>query len=177
MVWFRKAAAQGLPPAVRAVQLGTPGMGAYRDMMVRFTNAGSAPARHAAAHGFARMVHEDYLEPQLEMCKYTLKEFDSILPHQSLRDSTWVDFLLGTSISEEEIELAKNMYAYSLRTCAFCGSNSAPLRNCSLCMEVRYCIATECQHAAWNTTPAAESHKVLCPRIFVRGSKGRTRRA
>jgi hypothetical protein len=68
------------------------------------------------------------------------------------------------------------MYAYSQMTCAFCGSNSAPLLKCSLCGEVRYCIGTDCQHADWNKTPAAESHKVLRPRIFVRGSKGRTRR-
>jgi hypothetical protein len=44
-------------------------------------------------------------------------------------------------------------------------------------MEVSYCIETDCQHLHWNKNPAAESHKVLCPRIFVRGSKGRTRRA
>ena len=44
-------------------------------------------------------------------------------------------------------------------------------------MELRYCIGTDCQHGDWNKTPAADSHKVLCPRIFVRGSKGRTRRA
>jgi hypothetical protein len=28
-------------------------------------------------------------------------------------------------------------------------------------MELRYCIDTDCQHADWNKTPAAESHKVL----------------
>jgi hypothetical protein len=45
-------------------------------------------------------------------------------------------------------------------------------------MELRYCIGTDCQHGDWNhKTPAAESHKVLCPHIFVWGSKGRTRRA
>jgi hypothetical protein len=43
-------------------------------------------------------------------------------------------------------------------------------------MELRYCIGTDCQYQDWNKTPAAESHKVLCPRIFVRRSKGRTRR-
>jgi hypothetical protein len=48
------------------------------------------------------------------------------------------------------LELAKHIYAYSQRTCTFCGSNSAPLRNCSLCMELRYCIGTDCQHAHWN---------------------------
>jgi hypothetical protein len=56
-------------------------------------------------------------------------------------------------------------------------STPAPLRNCSLRIEVRYCIDADCKHADWNKTPSAESHNVLCPRIFVRGSKGRTRRA
>jgi hypothetical protein len=85
--------------------------------------------------------------------------------------------MLTYGLSDEELELAKRVYAYSLRTCTFCGSNTAPLRHCSLCMEVHYCIATDCQHADWNKTPAAESYKVLCPRKFVRGSKGRIRRA
>jgi hypothetical protein len=98
------------------------------------------------------------------------------VPHQSVRDSMWVDFMFTCGISDEELELAKRMFAYSQRTFTFCGSNDAPLRNCSLCMELRYCIGTDCQHAHWNQTPASESHKVLCPRIFVRGSKGRTRR-
>jgi hypothetical protein len=89
----------------------------------------------------------------------------------------WVDIMVLYGLSDKDLALAKRVYAYSLRTCTFCGSNSAPLRNCSLCMELRYCIGTDCQHAHWNQTPAAESHKVLCPRIFVRGSKGRTRRA
>ncbi len=44
-------------------------------------------------------------------------------------------------------------------------------------MKLGYCMNTDCQDADWRKTPAAESHKVLCPRIFVRGSKGRTRRA
>jgi hypothetical protein len=48
-----------------------------------------------------------------------------------------------------------------------------PAPKCSLCMELRYCIGIDCQHVHWNKTPAADSHKVLCPRIFVRGSKGR----
>jgi hypothetical protein len=106
-----------------------------------------------------------------------LQEDDSSAPHQSVRDSVWVDFMMIQGISEEDLELAKHIYAYSQRACAFCGSNAAPLRNCSLCMELRCCIGTDCQHADWNKTPSAESHMVLCPRIFVRGSKGRTRRA
>jgi hypothetical protein len=86
--------------------------------------------------------------------------------------------MLAIGISDEDLELAKRVYAYSLRTCTYCGSNSTPLGKCSLCMEMRYCIGADCQHQHWNhKTPAAESHKVLCPRIFVRGSKGRTRRA
>jgi hypothetical protein len=66
------------------------------------------------------------------------------VPHQSPRDSVWVDFLFDICISEEDLELAKHIYAYSQRTCTFCGSNAAPLRNCSLCMEVRYCTGTDC---------------------------------
>jgi hypothetical protein len=177
MVWFRKAAARGSPSAVRAVQLGIPGQGGFRNTIVRFTNADSAPPRHAAAHEFAGMVYEDDIEDELEKCNVILQEFDSVVPHQSPRDSVWVEFMLATSLSDEDLELAKRVYAYSQRTCTFCGSNSAPLRNCSLCMELCYCVGTDCQHAHWYKTPAAESHKVLCPRIFVRGSKGRTRRA
>ena len=124
------------------------------------------------------MVHEDYLVAlELQDCNDVLEEFDSAVPHQSLRDSMWVEFMTSFGFFDEELELAKNIYAYSKRTCTFCGSNAAPLRKCSLCMELRYCIGTDCQHAHWNWTPAAESHKVLCPRIFVRGSKGRIRRA
>jgi TPR repeat protein len=174
--WFRKAAAQGDRAAVKALQSGVPGSQALREGLVRFTNAGSAPPRHAAAHEFAGMVNEHFLVPMLQRSNDTLQEVDSGVAHQSVRDSTWVDFMLMYGLSDEDLELAKRVYAYALRTCAFCDSKSAPLRNCSLCMEVRYCIADNCQHAAWNKTPAAESHKVLCPRIFVRGSKGRTRR-
>jgi TPR repeat protein len=176
-VWFRKAAAQGNPPAAQAVeQAGIPGEG-MRQVIARFTNAGSAPPRHAAAHEFASLVHEDYLEANLKIRNDALQESDSGAPHQSVRDSLWVDFMMSSGISDEDLELAKRVHAYSQRTCTFCGSNSAPLRKCSLCMELRYCIGTDCQHADWNKSPSAESHKVLCPRIFVRGSKGRTRRA
>jgi hypothetical protein len=122
-------------------------------------------------------VNEQFIGPILQRCNQLLQEVDSAVPRQSVRDGIWLDFMFDNGISEEELALAKEIYAYSLRTCTFCGSNSAPLRNCSLCMELRYCIGTDCQHAHWNKTPAAESHKVLCPRIFVRGSKGRIRRA
>jgi TPR repeat protein len=177
MVWFRKSAAQGCVDAVVAVQTGIPGED-VREVLARFTNAGSAPTRHAAAHEFVRnKVNALFLGPALQGINQMLQELDSAVPHQSVRDSLWVDFMMQTGISEEDLALAKRVYAYSLRTCRFCGSNAAPLRNCSLCMEARYCIAGDCQHADWNKTPAAESHKVLCPRIFVCGSKGRTRRA
>jgi hypothetical protein len=177
MVWFRKAAAQGCADAVVAVQTGIPGED-VREVLARFTNAGSAPTRHAAAHEFVRdMLNGQFREPTLRGCNRLLQEVNSAVPHQSVRDGLWVDFMMQTGISEEDLALAKCVYAYSLRTCRFCGSNATPLRNCSLCMEARYCIAGDCQHADWNKTPAAESHKVLCPRIFVRGSKGRTRRA
>jgi hypothetical protein len=133
--------------------------------------------RHAAAHEFADELYNQYLKYQLQACNGVLQEDGSAVPHQFPRDAMWVDFMLAVGISDEELELAKRVYAYSKRTCTFCGSNSAPLRNCSLCMELRYCIGTDCQHSHWNKTPAAESHNVLCPRIFVRGSKGRIRRA
>jgi hypothetical protein len=175
-VWFRKAAAQGDPEATGALQKGIPGE-AVRGGIARFTNAGSAPLRHEIAHEFARMMVEPFLRPQLQTYNQALQEDSSAAPHLSVRDSVWVDFMMSSGISDEELELAKRVLAYSQRTCKFCGSNSAPLRNCSLCMEVRYCISTDCQHADWNKNPSAESHKVLCPRIFVRGSKGQMRRA
>jgi hypothetical protein len=148
-----------------------------RELIVRFTNAGSAPPRHAAAHVFVGKMHEMFIGCMLQGCSRELLVDDSAAPHPSLRDSTWMNFMIDFGLSDEELELAKQIYAYSLKTCTVCGSNSAPLRKCSLCMERRYCINTDCQHAHWNKTPADESHKVLCPRIFVRGSKGRTRRA
>ena len=118
-----------------------------------------------------KLVDESFLGPYLQSINQRLQEDDSAALHQSVRDSMWVEFMLSSGLSEEELELV--IYAYSKRTCTFCGSNSAPLQKCSLCMELCYCIGTDCQHAHWNKTPAAESHKVLCPRIFVRGSKGR----
>jgi TPR repeat protein len=54
MLWFRKAAAQGDAAAAHAVQhAGIPGQGGVRNTILRFTNADSAPPRHAAAHEFA----------------------------------------------------------------------------------------------------------------------------
>jgi TPR repeat protein len=177
MVWFRKSAAQGQLSAAEAVQFGIPGHGQFREMIARFTNADSAPPRHAAAHNFAEDVHARVLIPYVRMYNNSLQQFHTGVLRHSVRDSLWVDFMFANGVSDEELELAKQIYANSLRTCTFCGSSSVPLRKCSLCMELRYCINTECQHARWNATPAAESHKVLCPHIFVRGSKGRTRRA
>jgi hypothetical protein len=104
-----------------------------------------------------------------------LHEIDSAVPHQIPRDDMG-GLYVRCGISDEDLALAKQIHAYSQRTCTFCGSSSVPLRKCSLCMELRCCIGADCQHAHWNKTPAAESHKVLCPRILVRGSKGRTRR-
>jgi hypothetical protein len=80
----------------------------------------------------------EFLKCHLQSCNLMLREVDSVVPHQSMRDSMWVGFMSGSGLSD--------------------------------------CVGTDCQHAHWNKTPAAESHKVLCPRIFVRGNKGRTRR-
>jgi hypothetical protein len=171
MSWFVKAAAQGVPQAARAVQDGgIPGR-VVREDIACFTNAGSAPTRHAAAHEFAMNVNETFIGFQLQTLNTILHEHDSAAPLQSLRDSTWVNFMIDYGLSDDELELAKEIYGYSQRTCTLCGSSSAPLRKCSLCMELGYRIGTDCQHAHWNKTPAAESHKVLCPRIYVRGSK------
>ena len=134
-------------------------------------------AHDEVACEFVLGINESFIGPLLQSSNQTLHEGDSAAPHHSLRDSMWMEFMLSCDISDEELALAKHIYAYSQRTCTFCGSNSAPLRKCSLCMELCYCIGSTCQHSHWNWTPAAESHKVLCPRIFVRGSKGRTRRA
>jgi TPR repeat protein len=175
--WFRKAAAQGNPVAAHALQShGYPGTSGFAAYDCSFYECCSTPPRHKVAHEFAMLVHEFYHMPDLQECNEELQEFGSAVPHQSPRDSVWVGFMMNTGLSDEEVELAKHIYAYSKRTCTFCGSNAVPLRKCSLCMELRYCIGTDCQHAHWNKTPAAESHKVLCPRIFVRGSKGRIRR-
>jgi hypothetical protein len=99
------------------VQLGIPGEGEFREEIVRFTNAGSAVVRHAAAHEFAGAVHEHYLESNLQLYNDTLQHFDSVVPNQSMRDSMWVAFMLSSGLSDEELELAKQIYAYSLRTC------------------------------------------------------------
>jgi TPR repeat protein len=57
-VWFRKAAVLGWPAASQAVQTGIPGVEGVREDIARFTNAGSAPPRHEAAHEFASHVNE-----------------------------------------------------------------------------------------------------------------------
>jgi hypothetical protein len=175
-LWIRKAAAQGDAAAVNALQTGVPVHRVLREVLDRFTNAISAPQRRAAAHAFAGFVIDKFLGPMLQGVGRELQETNSSVPHQSVRDSMWVNFMMDYGLSDEDPALAKRVYAYSQRTCRFCGSKAAPLRNCSLCVELRYCIGTDCQYQHWNKTPAAESHKVLCPRIFVRGSKGRTRR-
>ena len=124
MLWFRKAAAQGDGAAAKAVQsAGIPG-GPLRRMIVRFTNAGSAPLRHQVAHEFAGLIVNDmFIGPRLQAYNQLLQEDDSAAPHQSVRDSVWVDFMTTYGISEEELELVKHIHAYSQRTCRFCGSN------------------------------------------------------
>jgi hypothetical protein len=177
MTWFRKSAARGHPLAVHALQSGGIPGESLRQAFDNFKDAISAAPRHKIAHRFAEAIREGLLAIKLQESNDFFHESGSIVPHQSPRDSLWVQCMMGFGIvSEEELELAKRIYAYSLRICAFCGSTSAPLANCPLCMECRYCIAMDCQLQHWNKEPAAESHKVLCPRIYVRGSKGRIRR-
>jgi hypothetical protein len=152
-IWFRKSAAttaQGNRAAAEAVQAGIPGDKVIRDLLARFTNAVSAPLLFEVAHEFAGMMVEHFLGPQLQAYSRQLQEDSSAAPHPSVRDSLWVDFVMTFGLSNEELALAKRIHAYSLRTCTFCGSNSAPLRHCSLCMEVHYCIVTDCQYQAWN---------------------------
>jgi hypothetical protein len=78
-------------------------------MIVRFTNADYAPPRHATAHEFAWMVHENWLKRQLQECSNALQESGLAAPHQSPRDSMWVEFMLASGISDEELELAKRI--------------------------------------------------------------------
>jgi TPR repeat protein len=114
MVCFRKAAAQGDPAVVAAVQSGVPGHPAVWEVLARFTNAGStAPQRHAAAHGFAGIVKEHFLGLYLQAYDQLLHEVDSAAPHQSVHDSLWLDFMLSFGLSAEELELAKRVHAYA----------------------------------------------------------------
>ena len=175
MSWFRRAAAQGKEAAAQVVQTGSLGAD-WREAMAAFTNADSAVTRHPAAHHFVGVFNDHFLLPHLQKCNTSLRESDTGVPHPSVRDSVWVQFMLATGVSDDDLELAKKIHAYSQRFCAFCGSTSNPLRSCSRCMEVRFCIDTDCQYRHWNSEPREESHKVLCPRIYVRGSKGRIRR-
>jgi hypothetical protein len=133
---LRRCADEGVVQKVRGARIfcgcpsctvGHPGTGGVREDIVRFTNAGSAPPRHAAAHQFAMDVREQFLILTSQACNNALQESNSTVPRQSPRDSMWVDFMMATGLSDEELELAKHIYAYSLRTCTFCGSNSAPL--------------------------------------------------
>ena len=94
---------------------GTPGHPDLRRMIVHFTNAGSTPPRHEVAHEFAGQVHEHFLGVMLQRYNGRLQEVDSAVPHQSMRDSMWVNFMIEFGISDEELELAKRVYAYSLR--------------------------------------------------------------
>jgi hypothetical protein len=88
--------------AVGALQSGDPGeyLG-LREVLARFTNAGSAPPRHAAAHEFAGMVNGDFIGPIMQASSHTLQETDSGVSHQSLRDSMWVDTMLIFGISDK----------------------------------------------------------------------------
>ena len=63
-VWSEKAAAQGWPDAYEAVQAGIPGY-VVREVLARFTNAGSAPLRHQVAHEFAAGMMGEFLGPRL----------------------------------------------------------------------------------------------------------------
>jgi hypothetical protein len=61
------------------------------------------------------MVYEQYLKPQLQMCNGILHEYDGVLvPHHSVRDSVWVEFMLAVGLSDEELALAKRVYSHSL---------------------------------------------------------------
>jgi TPR repeat protein len=133
-VWIRNSAAQGFLAAVLALQqAGILGEETFaRGAIVRFTNAGSAAPRYAAARAFAGILNEAFLKAMLQGYSDMLRESVSGVPHPPPRDSLWVDFMMAAGISDDELELAKNIYAYSQRTCAFCGSNAAPLRKCSL---------------------------------------------
>ena len=61
-------------------------------------------------------MNEEFIGPTLQTCNQALQEDDSVAPHQSLRDSMWVEFMLTSGLSEEDLELAKRVYAYSNRT-------------------------------------------------------------
>jgi TPR repeat protein len=63
--WITKSAAQGFHAAVLALQqAGIPGEESFaRGAIVRFTNAGSAAPRYAAARKFAGQVTERFLKP------------------------------------------------------------------------------------------------------------------
>jgi hypothetical protein len=72
-VWFRKAAAQGHPSvdeghseAVEALRTVDPVLQDVQEALARFTNAGSAPLRHEAAHEFAGIVNEGFLQHRLQ---------------------------------------------------------------------------------------------------------------
>jgi TPR repeat protein len=104
--WFKKAAAQGNPGAAQALQSGVAGFQAVREVMARFTNAGSAPRRHEVAHAFAGQVNEQFLGYRLQKCSQLLKEVDSAVPHHSLRNSMWVDFMLLYGLSDEDLALS-----------------------------------------------------------------------
>jgi hypothetical protein len=92
---------------------------------------------------------------------------DSAVPHQSPRDSVWVDFLLANGLSDEELELAKHIYAYSKRTCTFiCGSNSAPVHRVSLLH------GTDCQHGDWNRPPRRSRTRFCAPASSCAAARG-----
>ena len=158
------------------MQTGDPGDPCVRELIARFTTATSAAPRHQAAHQFARVINDGFLKGVMQGFNWVLQETDTDVPHQPLRDNVWVDFTIRNGLSDEDLQLAKKVYAYFLRTCAFCGSKTAPLATCSSwCMEVRYCIGTDCQMHDWSSTPREESHRALCARSYVLGSRGRTR--
>lgn len=165
-VWFSKAAAQGMRLADRASHSGIPGDNHIRTYIHRFIAADSAAARHAVVHTFAQKVINTHLKLHLHRCNNALQEFDSVVPHEHVRASVWVEFMLLSGVSDEELQLMKHMYDFSNRSCSFCGSKSTPLNYCSLCSETLYCADTGCLHLHWHVTASSESYKASRRRIL-----------
>ena len=73
-----------------------------------FTSASSDLDRRHSAHKFATMI-----KARLQGLLQVDDGAGHCVPNQFPRDSFWVDFMMDSALSEDDLEKAKEMYAYA----------------------------------------------------------------
>jgi hypothetical protein len=92
-------------------------MRVHRQHLVGLSRGGLVPVRMLAVGVDAvAKLHAQRAVSERSSVKNTffmLREDGSAAPHQSLRDSVWMDFMILYGISDEELEALKRIHAYS----------------------------------------------------------------